>query len=222
MYVYIVMKWPALTIRQSYGWLCDRWQSVNHENSRSRFSLKIVSQWANASVTRKDLNIGPGETASSAHFRWATFCLTRYLSHWGENSMSHLFHCEIFPEGNHKTIIKWMVLFSDHVSDFILLLMWTDHFLFTFFSLSNLHNVENLLHNPSLSLYIIYIYIQISLNTLAIFCLHIFFWIYSYYHIAFIVFGRNWFMYCPQLYISLVLSARLWAIIRGGSITNVM
>ena len=32
----------------------------------------------------------------------------------------------------------------------------------------------------------------------------------------------NWFMYCPLLYVSLVLSARLWAIISGGSITKVM
>ena len=39
--------------------------------------------------------------------------------------------------------------------------------------------------------------IQMSLNIIDIFCLHIFFWIRSYCRIAFIVFGRNWFMYCP-------------------------
>ena len=50
----------------------------------------------------------------------------------------------------------------------------------------------------------IYIYIgsissliQISLNIIDIFCLHIFFWIRSFCRVAFIVFGRNWFMYCP-------------------------
>ena len=75
----------------------------------------------------------------------------------------------------------------------------------------------------------IYIYIgsisslmQISLNIIDILCLHIFFWIRSNSRITFIVFGGNWFMYCPLLYVSLVLSARLWAIIRAGSITKVM
>ena len=39
--------------------------------------------------------------------------------------------------------------------------------------------------------------IQISLNIIDILCLHIFFWIRSYCCITFIVFGGNWFMYCP-------------------------
>ena len=43
----------------------------------------------------------------------------------------------------------------------------------------------------------IYIYIQISLNIIDILCLHIFFWIRSNSRITFIVFGGNWFMYCP-------------------------
>ena len=66
----------------------------------------------------------------------------------------------------------------------------------------------------------IYIYMRISLNVIDILCLHIFFWIRSNSRITFIVFGGNWFMYCPQLYVSLVLSARLWAIIRGGQYIN--
>ena len=43
----------------------------------------------------------------------------------------------------------------------------------------------------------IYIYMQISLNIIDILCLHIFFWIHSNSRITFIVFGGNWFMYCP-------------------------
>ena len=39
--------------------------------------------------------------------------------------------------------------------------------------------------------------ILISFNIIDIFCLHIFLWIRSYFRIAFIVFDRNWFMYCP-------------------------
>ena len=46
---------------------------------------------------------------------------------------------------------------------------------------------------------------QISLNIIDILCLHIFFWIYSNSRITFIVFGGNWFRYCPSLYVSLVL-----------------
>ena len=63
---------------------------------------------------------------------------------------------------------------------------------------------------------------KISLNIIDILCLHILFWIRSNSRITFIVFGGNWFRYCPQLYVSLVLSARLWAIIRGESVTKVM
>ena len=51
----------------------------------------------------------------------------------------------------------------------------------------------------------IYIYIgsisslmQISLNIIDILCLHIFFWIRSNSRITFIVFGGNWFRYCPK------------------------
>ena len=66
----------------------------------------------------------------------------------------------------------------------------------------------------------IYIYIQISLNITDIFCLHIFLWILSYCCIDFAVFGGNWLIYFPLLFISQVLSARLWAIIRGGCITK--
>ena len=47
----------------------------------------------------------------------------------------------------------------------------------------------------------IYVYIniliQISLNIIDIFCLHIFLLIRSYCHIAFIIFGGNWLMYFP-------------------------
>ena len=51
----------------------------------------------------------------------------------------------------------------------------------------------------------IYIYIcsslmQISLNIIDILCLHIFFWIRSNSRITFIVFGGNWFRYCPHNY----------------------
>ena len=38
---------------------------------------------------------------------------------------------------------------------------------------------------------------QISLNIIDILCLHIFFWIRSNSRITFIVFGGNWFRYCP-------------------------
>ena len=43
----------------------------------------------------------------------------------------------------------------------------------------------------------IYIYTQISLNIIDIFCLHIFLLILSYCHIDFIVFGGNWLIYFP-------------------------
>ena len=39
--------------------------------------------------------------------------------------------------------------------------------------------------------------IQISLNIIDILCQHIFFWIRSNSRITFIVFGGNWYMYCP-------------------------
>ena len=41
------------------------------------------------------------------------------------------------------------------------------------------------------------IYNQISWNIIDILCLHIFFWIRSNFRITYIVFGGNWFMYCP-------------------------
>ena len=43
----------------------------------------------------------------------------------------------------------------------------------------------------------IYIYIQISLDIVDIFCLHIFLLILSYCRINFIIFGGNWLMYLP-------------------------
>ena len=65
--------------------------------------------------------------------------------------------------------------------------------------------ISDLWLNNSLGLLqYIYIYIgsissliQISLNITYILCLHIFFWIRSNSRITFILFGRNWFMYCP-------------------------
>ena len=59
---------------------------------------------------------------------------------------------------------------------------------------------------PTIYIYIFYIYVylgsisslmQISLNIIDILCLHIFFWIRSNSRITFIVFGGNWFRYCP-------------------------
>ena len=77
--------------------------------------------------------------------------------------------------------------------------------------------------HPQVTLiYYIYIYIQISLNIIDIFCLHIFLLILSYCRIDFIVFGGNWLIYFPYLFISQVLSVRLWDIIRGWCVTKGM
>ena len=78
--------------------------------------------------------------------------------------------------------------------------------------------------SPSLSLSL-YIYIYIYANFIkhnrhfmpTYFLLDLFEFPYYFYRI-----GGNWFRYCPYLYVSLVLSARLWAVIRGESITKVM
>ena len=64
--------------------------------------------------------------------------------------------------------------------------------------------------------------IQISLNIIDIFCLHIFLLILLYCPIDFIVFGGYWLIYFPWLFISQVLSVRIWAIVREGCITKTM
>ena len=73
------------------------------------------------------------------------------------------------------------------------------------YSTWNFYKLINFEYEHYIYIYIyIYIYLgsisslmQISWNIIDILCLHIFFWIRSNSRITFIVFGGNWFRYCP-------------------------
>ena len=121
--------------------------------------------------------------------------LAGWFSHnWKENTKFYAFPKSISAMSNGEAYSRIRTLVAIYDDNHYITSTSMDSFLFSVLlceliystNISNYFSIllfSNYLYNspPSLShIYILYIYIQISLNIIDIFCLHIFFWIRSY------------------------------------------